>query len=127
MKNYNNLRPSNIPVTLRQLTKSPYTQERKDDSGYIVCKAAKPYFEYDSTAKKWSTRQIGWTYQCKVPQQENAMVFVKVTDMNCVVTNKELAQGPVELTFMGFAGTWWLDKDGRFQLSCKAELAERKE
>ena len=85
----------------------------------------KPYYEYDSNAKKFSTNQLGWTYQCTVEQQNNTTVFVKVNDMTRIVTDEELSQGPVALTFAGFKGTWWVDKDGDLQLSCKADIAER--
>ena len=33
----NRLRPADVPVTLRQLTNAPYTQERGDDSGSLTC------------------------------------------------------------------------------------------
>lgn len=119
------LRPANVPVTLRQLTNAPYTQERGDDSGVLTCKAVKPYYEYDSNAGKFSNHQIGWSYQCTVEEQNSATVFVKVNDMNRAVTDEELSQGPVALTFADFKGTWWIDKNGDLQLSCKAVVAER--
>ena len=118
------IKATEVYVTLRQLTKSDYTEERGDDAGVLYCKAVYPLYEYDKSGKK-TQNQVGWKYQCVVKERNNATVFVKVTDMNCIVTEAELKQGPVPLLFADFRGIWWVNAKGYLELSCKAELAER--
>jgi len=120
----NKITPKKVPVTARQVTLSAFTPERGDDSGEFLCTAVYPYYEYDANGQKAQT-QTGWTYQCKVPARNNAVVLVKVNDMNCVVTEAELKLGPVPLYFADFKGTWWVNSNNFQELSCKAELAER--
>ena len=114
--------PGKIPVTLRQLTGAPLTS-RGEDSGILYCKNIFPTYMYNKSGTQ-TTVQIGWSYQCIVKERNNASIFVKVQDMNCVVSSEELAFGLVPLQFSGFRGTWWVTKDGDIQLSCRADSVE---
>jgi len=113
--------PGKIPVTLRQLTGAPLTN-RGEDSGSLFCKAVYPMFDYDSNGAQ--KQQVGWSYQCLVKERNNASIFVKVRDMNCVIDQTRLVFGMVELHCNGFRGTWWVDKNGDIQLSCRADSVE---
>lgn len=118
------LKAAELYVTLRQLTKSPYTN-RGDDSGVLYCKAVYPLFEYSKDGTK-TEQQIGWSYQCIVREFNNASIFVKVPDLACAVTQPELKiNSEIPLQFNDFRGIWWVDNDGRLQISFKAASVER--
>lgn len=117
-----NLKASELYVTLRTLTNSAWSAEYGDDTGTLWCK--KVYAQYEFVNGQKTNTQTGWCYQCIVKERNNATVFVKVNDLNCVVNTAELELHEIPLKFTDFRGVWWVDKDNHMQFSCKAELAE---
>lgn len=120
----NQLKPADLYVTARQLTGADSTAERGEDSGIFFCKAIYPTFEYGQNGQK-TQKQIGWSYQCTTPKRGNVSFFIKVHDMNRIISDAELTLGPVSVQFTGFRGVWWVNKKGFQELSCKAEAIEK--
>lgn len=78
-------------------------------------------FKYDEQGHKTDI-QIGWSYKTYVPNRD-MMININVDELFCAIDAME--PGLTQVKFTGFSATFYVDRKGFLQLSCKAEKAER--
>ena len=82
--------------------------------------SAKKKYKYDEKGQKTEI-QVGWSYKTYVPER-NLIISVSVEDLACAIDTT--ASDIQQVKFSGFAATFYVDRKGFLQLSCKAEKAE---
>lgn len=92
-----------------------------DDDVTAVVLGAKEKFLYDDNGTKTIT-QIGWTYTVFVPAR-NMTISIAVEERDCAIDVKH--DSLVKVVFTNFRATFYVDRDGHLQLSCKADSAKK--
>lgn len=92
-----------------------------DDDVEAIVLGAKEKFLYDDNGTKTIT-QVGWTYTAFIPAR-NMTINIAVEERNCAidVTRDSL----VKVAFTNFRATFYVDRTGYLQLSCKADSAKK--
>lgn len=85
-----------------------------------TCFGAKEKFLYSDEGVKTIT-QTGWTYEVFVPER-NLMINVSVEDNHCAIDKEK--KGPSEVEFTNFRATFYVNRKGFLELSCKADKAK---
>ena len=97
------------------------TYDFADTDISATCLGATKKYQYDAEGNKTDV-QIGWTYKVYVAARD-LMINVGVEDLDCAVDITK--QGISLVNFINFRATFYVDRNGRLQLSCKADTAER--
>lgn len=86
-----------------------------------TCFGATKKYRYDEQGNKTDV-QVGWSYEVYVPKRK-LMLSVSVESLTCAfdLDNDE----PQQVNFTNFRATFYVNRKGFLELSCKAEGAER--
>lgn len=95
--------------------------EFADSDVVAVCMGATEKYRYDTNGNKTDS-QMGWSYKVYVPARD-MMISIGVENLTCAINAKK--QGITEVKFINFRATFYVDRKGYIQLSCKADRAEK--
>lgn len=94
--------------------------EFQDSDVTATCMGAKEKYLYSDEGVKTVT-QCGWTYKVYVPARE-LLINVSVEDNKCAIDNR--SSGLKQVKFTNFRATFYVNRKGFLDLSCKADKAE---
>lgn len=94
--------------------------EFQDSDIVATCFGVKEKFLYSEDGVKTIT-QCGWTYKVYV-QERDMMINISVEDNKCAIDPTK--KGYNEIKFTNFWATFYVNKKGFLELSCKADKAE---
>lgn len=106
-KGVKSLRPESLEFTFEQIA----------NSLNALLLGVRPYNLF--VDNKATDQLGGYSYECVLPSNKYERIVVKVPSLPPVIKNDEI-DGEIFITFSGFAGRFYKDRGGNYQLSCKA-------
>lgn len=104
------IRIENIRLSLEQIA---------NDSQLLVLSVG-PYKLYENN--QVTDKIGGYYYECVAPKNKYEKIVVKVPNHPPVIDNNDIEEQTF-ITFEGFEARFFRDRNGGYQISCKAEKA----
>jgi len=84
----------------------------------VLLLETRPYYAYVNQQK--TDKVEGYTYVCCCPKQKYERIMVKIESSQPIIENDKIV-ADTYVSFDGFNGRFYRDRNGVYQLSCKAE------